>query len=43
MSKIVRDECGGDEKMWFEPLKHRTGKSPGNSRVGRRLSPTPCY
>ena len=34
MSKIVRDECGGDEKMWFEPPNHRTGKSLGTSRVG---------
>lgn len=34
MSKIVRDECGGDEKLWFESPNHRTGKSLGNSRVG---------
>ena len=30
----VRNESDEDERMWHEPPRKRTGRNPGNNRVG---------
>lgn len=30
----VRNESDEDEQMWYEPPRKRTGRNPGNNRVG---------